>query len=82
MIIQRVDSGSDCVTILERTIGFLIYSSFRLCGEPLSLYDPRINDIHLQESLSRLLDCYASETGPHPNQEEFEALGLLYNLGW
>ncbi|XP_044217930.1 SAC3 domain-containing protein 1 isoform X2 [Thunnus albacares] len=34
-----------------------------------------------RENLSWLLDCYASETRPHPNQEEFQALGLLYNLG-
>lgn len=78
MIIQRV-GGSDCVALLERTVRFLIYSSYRLCGEPLRLYDPRINDTHLQESLSWLLDCY--RTGQHPNQEEFQALGLLYNLG-
>lgn len=81
MIIQRV-SGLNCVAILERTVRFLIYASYRLCGEPLRLYDPRINDTHLQENLSWLLDCYATGPGPHPNQEEFQALGLLYNLGW
>lgn len=80
MIIQRV-SGSKCVAILERTIRFLIYASYRLCGEPLRFYDPCINGTHLQENLSWLLNCYATEAGPHPNQEEFEALGLLYNLG-
>ncbi|XP_033476856.2 SAC3 domain-containing protein 1 [Epinephelus lanceolatus] len=80
MIIQRV-SGENCVAILERTVRFLIYASYRLCGEPLRLYDPCINDTHLQENLSWLLDCYATEKGPHPNQEEFQALGLLYNLG-
>ncbi|XP_068563195.1 SAC3 domain-containing protein 1 [Cebidichthys violaceus] len=80
MIIQRV-SGLTCVAILERTVRFLIYASYRLCGEPLRLYDPRINDTHLQENLSWLLDCYATGTGPHPNQEELQALGLLYNLG-
>ncbi|XP_056234661.1 SAC3 domain-containing protein 1 isoform X1 [Seriola aureovittata] len=80
MIIQRV-SGLDCVAILERTVRFLMYASYRLCGEPLRLYDPRINDTHLQENLSWLLDCYATGTERHPNQEEFQALGLLYNLG-
>ncbi|XP_068447847.1 SAC3 domain-containing protein 1 isoform X2 [Clinocottus analis] len=80
MIIQRV-SGLTCVAILERTVRFLIYASYRLCGEPLRFYDPRINDTHLQENLSWLLDCYATGTGPHPNQEEMQALGLLYNLG-
>ncbi|XP_067369296.1 uncharacterized protein [Channa argus] len=80
MIIQRV-SGLDCVAILERTVRFLIYASYHLCGEPLGLYDPIINDTHLQENLSWLLDCYATGLGPHPNQEEFQALGLLYNLG-
>ena len=78
MIIQRV-SGWDCVAVLEPTVRFLLYSSYRLCGEPLRRYDPRINDTHLQESLSWLLDCYAS--GQHPHQEEFQALSLLYNLG-
>ena len=80
MIIQRV-SGPDCERILEQTVRFHIYASYRLCGEPLQLYDPCINDTHLQESLSWLLDCYANGTGPHPNQEEFQALSLLYNLG-
>lgn len=81
MIIQRA-SGLICAAILERMVRFLIYASYRLCGEPLHLYDPRINDTHLQENLKWLLDCYASDKGPHPNQEEFYALGLLYNLGW
>ncbi|KAM8887993.1 SAC3 domain-containing protein 1 [Synchiropus picturatus] len=80
MIIQRV-SGPDCVAILEQTVRFLIYASYRLCGEPLRLYDPRINDTHLQENLSWLLDCYKREPGVHMNQEEFLALSLLYNLG-
>lgn len=80
MIIQRV-SGLDCVSILERTVRFLIYASYRLCGEPLWFYDPRINETHLEENLSWLLDCYATGTETHPNQEEFQALGLLYNLG-
>ncbi|XP_019752892.1 SAC3 domain-containing protein 1 isoform X1 [Hippocampus comes] len=80
MIIQRAH-GPDCVAILERMVRFLIYASHRLCDEPLQLFDPCINDTHLQENLSWLLDCYANETGPHPNQDEFQALGLLYNLG-
>ncbi|KAM4574163.1 SAC3 domain-containing protein 1 [Fundulus diaphanus] len=80
MIIQRL-SGKDCVAILERTVRFHIYASYRLCGEPLRIYDPRINDTHLQEYLSWLFDCYKTGAGPYPNQEEFQALGLLYNLG-
>ncbi|XP_034035691.1 SAC3 domain-containing protein 1 [Thalassophryne amazonica] len=80
MIIQRV-SGKACIAVLEWTVRFLTYASFRLCGEPLHLYDPCINDAHLQESLSWLLDCYATGTGPHSNEEELQALGLLYNLG-
>ena len=80
MIIQRT-AGPDSRAVLERTVRLLVYASFRLCGEPLRLYDPRINDTHLQESLSWLLQCYAAEPGPHGNQEEFQALSLLYNLG-
>ncbi|KAM9383719.1 SAC3 domain-containing protein 1 [Pholidichthys leucotaenia] len=80
MIIQRV-SGLDCMEILEQIVHFHITASYRLCGEPLRLYDPSINDAHLQEYLSWLLDCYTTTKGPHPNQEEFQSLGLLYNLG-
>uniref|UniRef100_A0A1A8FV83 SAC3 domain containing 1 n=1 Tax=Nothobranchius korthausae TaxID=1143690 RepID=A0A1A8FV83_9TELE len=80
MIVQRL-SGLECVAILERAVRFLIYASYRLCGEPLRLYDPRINDTHLQEYLSWLFDCYTNGPGPYPNQDEFQALGLLYNLG-
>ncbi|KAG7283660.1 hypothetical protein CRUP_020433, partial [Coryphaenoides rupestris] len=80
MIIQRT-TGPDCLAILERMVRFLVYASFRLCGEPLRLYDPRINDTHLQESLSWLLQCYVTQPGPHGNQEEFQTLSLLYNLG-
>lgn len=78
MIIQRV-SGPDCVAVLEKSVRFLLYASYRLCGQPLQYYDPRINDTHLQESLSWLLESYRD--GKHPHQEEFQALSLLYNLG-
>ncbi|XP_048832507.1 SAC3 domain-containing protein 1 isoform X2 [Brienomyrus brachyistius] len=78
MIIQRV-SGPECAAVLERIVRFLLYASYRLCEEPLRLYDPRINDTHLQESLSWLLSCYS--VGQHPHQEEIQALSLLYNLG-
>nr|XP_055044414.1 SAC3 domain-containing protein 1 isoform X1 [Misgurnus anguillicaudatus] len=78
MIIQRV-SGPECVTVLEKTVRFLLYAPYRLCGQPLQHFDPRINDTHLQETLSWLLDCY--KEGKHQHQEEFQALSLLYNLG-
>ncbi|XP_053500122.1 SAC3 domain-containing protein 1 isoform X2 [Ictalurus furcatus] len=78
MIIQRV-SGWECVAVLERTVRFHLYASYRLCGEPLRLYDPHINDIHLQECLSWLLECYSE--GQYEHQAEFQALSLLYNLG-
>uniref|UniRef100_W5K5K4 SAC3 domain containing 1 n=1 Tax=Astyanax mexicanus TaxID=7994 RepID=W5K5K4_ASTMX len=78
MVIQRI-SGPDCASVLERTVRFLLYASYRLCGQPLRLYDPHINDTHLQESLSWLLECYAE--GQHKHQDEFQALSLLYNLG-
>nr|XP_015220821.1 PREDICTED: SAC3 domain-containing protein 1 [Lepisosteus oculatus] len=80
MIVQRV-GGETCVAILERTVRFLLYASHRLSQEPLRLYDPQINHTHLQESLSWLLGCYREEPGPHGNEEEFQALCLLYNLG-
>ncbi|KAJ8277264.1 hypothetical protein GJAV_G00073290 [Gymnothorax javanicus] len=79
MVIQRV-SGAEAAALLERMVRFLLYASYRLCEEPLRLYDPRINDTHLQESLGWLLECYSNgENLQH--QEEFQALSLLYNLG-
>lgn len=80
MIIQRL-SGPNCVTVLERTVRFLVYASYRLCGELLRHYDPKINDMHVQENLSWLLDCYTTSSTPYDNQEDFESINLLYNLG-
>ncbi|XP_043081137.1 SAC3 domain-containing protein 1 [Puntigrus tetrazona] len=77
MIIQRV-SGPDCVAVLEKSVRFLLYASYRLCGQQLQHFDPRINDTHLQECLSWLLESYRD--GKHQHQEEFQALSLLYNL--
>ncbi|KAL7860096.1 hypothetical protein SRHO_G00152430 [Serrasalmus rhombeus] len=67
MVIQRV-SGPECASVLERTVRFLLYASYRLCGQPLRLYDPHINDTHLQESLSWLLECYSEGTAPAPGR--------------
>ncbi|KAK3519188.1 hypothetical protein QTP70_022134 [Hemibagrus guttatus] len=78
MVIQRV-SGRKCVAVLERTVRFHLYASYRLCGAPLRLFDPHINDTHLQECLSWLLECYSD--GQYEHQAEFHALSLLYNLG-
>ncbi|CAL9696296.1 unnamed protein product [Knipowitschia caucasica] len=80
MIIQRL-SGSDCVTVLEQAVRFHVLATYRLCREPLRLFDPKINDMHLQEFLSWLLDCYVTDSTSNANQEEYEALNLLYNLG-
>lgn len=80
MIIQRL-TGPNCVTVLERTVRFLVYASYRLCGELLRHFDPKINDMHVQENLSWLLDCYTTGATPYDNQEDFEAINLLYNLG-
>ncbi|XP_020788810.1 SAC3 domain-containing protein 1 [Boleophthalmus pectinirostris] len=80
MIIQRL-SGTECVTILEQSVCFLVYASYRLCGEPLRHFDPKINDMHVQENLSWLLDCYVSSSAPNDHRKEYEALNLLYNLG-
>ncbi|MGH0185341.1 UNVERIFIED_CONTAM: hypothetical protein FKN15_017526 [Acipenser sinensis] len=78
LTIQRV-SGRPCVAVLERTLRFLIYASYRLCQEPLRCFDPKINDTHVQECFSWLLGCY--QEGIHDNEPEVQALVLLYNLG-
>lgn len=78
MTIQQV-RGRPCVSILETSLRFLIYSSYRLCEEPFGSFDPKINDTHVQECFSRLLSSY--ELGEHRHESEFQSLFLLYNLG-
>lgn len=78
MTIQQV-KGKSCVSVLEVSLRFLIFSSYRLCEEPLGSFDPKINDTHVQECFSRLLSSY--ELGEHKNEPEFQSLFLLYNLG-
>ncbi|XP_006006189.1 SAC3 domain-containing protein 1 [Latimeria chalumnae] len=78
LIIQRV-RGKLCVAILEKTLRFLIFASYRLCEEPLHLFDPHMNDPHIQECFHWLLENY--KLGKYENEAEFQSLYLLYNLG-
>ncbi|XP_069501188.1 SAC3 domain-containing protein 1 isoform X2 [Ambystoma mexicanum] len=78
MTIQRV-GGETCATILEKCVGFLLCAAYRLCTAPLCHFDPRINDIHVQECFGWLRRCYRS--GKHDQEADYQALFLLYNLG-
>uniref|UniRef100_UPI00398F37B7 SAC3 domain-containing protein 1 n=1 Tax=Pristiophorus japonicus TaxID=55135 RepID=UPI00398F37B7 len=78
MTIQRV-RGRVAVTILEKSLRFLICAAYWLCEEPIQVFDPKMNDVHVQECFSCLLTSYC--TGEYENEAEFQALALLYNLG-
>ncbi|XP_039622766.1 SAC3 domain-containing protein 1 [Polypterus senegalus] len=78
MTIQRM-GGKPCVAILELSLRFLIYTSYKLCEEPAQHFEPKINDTHVQECFNWLLGSY--KLGTHPNEPEFQSLALLYNLG-
>ncbi|XP_048415417.2 SAC3 domain-containing protein 1 [Stegostoma tigrinum] len=78
MTIQKV-SGPIAVTILEKTLRFLLCASYWLCEEPIQVFDPKMNDVHAQECFSLLLANYSD--GNYKNEVEFQALAILYNLG-
>ena len=54
---------------------------FRLCEAPAEMFDAVINSQHLLECLKQLLRLYVCTPGPHKNQDVFEAVYLLHNLG-
>ena len=60
----------------------LVVLVLRLCTEPMSKFDPKINDTHVQECTKRLLVLYAEggAEGRH-NMAEYMSLYLLYNTG-
>ncbi|XP_043577444.1 SAC3 domain-containing protein 1-like [Chiloscyllium plagiosum] len=78
MTIQKV-SGPIAVTILEKSLRFFLCASYWLCEEPIQVFDPKMNDIHVQECFSLLLANYSA--GIYENEAEFQALAILYNLG-
>ncbi|KAK3095711.1 hypothetical protein FSP39_017918 [Pinctada imbricata] len=90
MVIQNLN-GHDAIRILERIIRFLVFSGYRLSEEEISVFDPTINNQHLQECMKRLLYIYREydlQTDSRVNQDihmdnrvEFECIYLLFNLG-
>ncbi|XP_033724960.1 SAC3 domain-containing protein 1-like isoform X2 [Pecten maximus] len=80
MVIQSI-GGHDGIELLEKIVRFHIYAGYRLCTQPMSVYDPQINDQHTQECLKRLISLYRVVPPDHAHQEEFESLYLMFNLG-
>lgn len=83
MVIQNIE-GPMAISILEKTIRFLVYSGYHLCEEKTGQkFDPVINDTHLQECLTRLLILYKETEGVdyYCNRIEFECLYQIVNLG-
>ncbi|KAK3595428.1 hypothetical protein CHS0354_003422 [Potamilus streckersoni] len=80
MTVQDLE-GKEAVEILEKIVRFHVYSDYCLCTKPISVFDPKINDQHIQECLKRLLNLYICHPELTRNRAEFEALYLLFNLG-
>ncbi|XP_067824682.1 SAC3 domain-containing protein 1 [Heptranchias perlo] len=78
MTIQQID-GQITVTILEKSLRFLLCASYFLCDEQIRVFDVKMSDVHVQECFSWLLGSYP--TGEYENEAEFQALAVLYNLG-
>jgi SAC3/GANP/Nin1/mts3/eIF-3 p25 family. len=58
-----------------------MYGFFRLCDEPMSRFDSKINDSHLLECLKQLLVLYDELKYTGHSRHEMEALYLLWTLG-
>jgi len=78
MTIQQIN-GHVAVTILEKSLRFLLCATYWLREEPIQVFDPKMNDVHVQECFSWLLAKYS--TGGSENEAGFQALAILYNLG-
>ncbi|KAL3885367.1 hypothetical protein ACJMK2_025438 [Sinanodonta woodiana] len=80
MAVQDLE-GKEAVEVLEKIVRFHVYSDYCLCMKPISVFDPKINNLHTQECLKRLLNLYICHPDLTQNRAEFEALYLLFNLG-
>ncbi|XP_006136664.2 SAC3 domain-containing protein 1 [Pelodiscus sinensis] len=77
--LQRLQ-GAPCVALLERSLGYLLHAGYRLCQEPPAHFDPHLHSTQLQECFSWLRRCYRDSC--HDREPAFQALFLLYNLGF
>ncbi|XP_026847339.1 SAC3 domain-containing protein 1 [Drosophila persimilis] len=57
IVIQMFDA-QQTAKLLEPIVMFLAYSRYRLCDEPIELFDAKICDQHLQDCLTGVLRCY------------------------
>ncbi|XP_053688480.1 SAC3 domain-containing protein 1 [Sabethes cyaneus] len=80
MVMQNL-SAEKTLQLLEPIIRFLAYSAYRLCEAPISEFDPKICNTHLQECLKKALRCYDELNKQSPNRTEMEGLYLMFNLG-
>ncbi|XP_014675450.1 PREDICTED: SAC3 domain-containing protein 1-like [Priapulus caudatus] len=81
IVIQHLP-GDDTCQILMQCIRFYLYSSYRLCEEPLANFDPHLNNIQAMECMKMLLVNFSNMRNPPIKEaQELEALYLLFNLG-
>ncbi|XP_017085279.1 SAC3 domain-containing protein 1 isoform X2 [Drosophila eugracilis] len=90
IVIQMYDARQKIIQ-LEPIVMFLAYSRYRLCGESIEKFDPKICNQHLQECLTGVLCCYEELDGLEPSREPtireldrrcfIESLYQVFNLG-
>ncbi|RWS15704.1 asparagine synthetase domain-containing protein 1-like isoform X1 [Dinothrombium tinctorium] len=80
MVIQGI-TGNPKIYILENCVLFHLYASYTLCEEELRLFDPFLNNQHLQECLEILLVQYDETVKPTTRRRHiFESIYILFNL--
>lgn len=81
----QVIEDRNAIQILEKSVRFYLVSYWELCTEPLSNFDPFLNNKELLVSLKRLLKMYDNVVVTHSDvrkgHDEFLAMYCLINLG-
>lgn len=81
VVVQNLDSLA-CIRILQSVVTFHAYAAFCFYKEPISKFDPKLNNKHLQETLKKLLKIYSESDAAESNKRtSFESIYLLHNLG-
>ncbi|XP_022212904.2 germinal-center associated nuclear protein [Drosophila obscura] len=90
IVIQMLDA-KQTAKLLEPIVMFLAYSRYRLCAEPIDMFDAKICNQHLQECLTGVLCCYKTfdedETAKSPTIRDLqrrcfiESVYQVFNLG-
>ncbi|XP_040297774.1 germinal-center associated nuclear protein [Bufo bufo] len=71
------------VSLMEKCMRFHIHCAYQLCEEPMSSFDPRINNENLTKCLQSLKEMYQdlqNRGETYPCEPEFRGYSVLLNL--